>query len=167
MSWSCSSQAHSTLNIIQSICAKQTGTSNSWIDGGRSYFFEVTKKEHSDGAITGTIYRMQGSSATKAGRLNIAGNGRIHIFNHCPLKHRNWKARYEKVKAAIFGNDSFVQVDDSDLQTEYDEPSVAEVGNLKDISPNKALTLSNGKIFIKCTSAPHFGNTMLVADADF
>jgi len=47
----------------------------------------------------------------------------------------------------------------------YNEPSVAEVGNLKDISPNKALTLSNGKIFIKCTSAPHFGNTMLAVCA--
>lgn len=47
----------------------------------------------------------------------------------------------------------------------YNEPSVAEVGNLKDISPNKALTLSNGKIFIKCTSAPHFGNTVLAAAA--
>ena len=33
------------------------------------------------------------------------------------------------------------------------EPSVAEVVEIKKMKLNKALTLNNGKMFIKCTSA--------------
>ena len=34
------------------------------------------------------------------------------------------------------------------------EPSVAEVVEIEAMKPNKALTLNNGKMFIKSTSAP-------------
>jgi len=103
------------------MCISQTGFQNVWVKDGTKYMYETSRTEHNDGRITGTIYRYVGDDRiVKAGRFNIGANGRIHIFNHCPLKHRNWKARYEKVKTAIFGNDSFVQVDNSDLQTEYD-----------------------------------------------
>ena len=33
------------------------------------------------------------------------------------------------------------------------EPSVAEVVGIKEMKPNKALTLNNGKMFKLCTSA--------------
>lgn len=35
----------------------------------------------------------------------------------------------------------------------YNEPSVAEVVEIEAMKPSKALTLNNGKMFIKCTSA--------------
>lgn len=143
MSWSCSSQAHSTLNIIQSMCISQTGFQNVWVKDGTKYMYETSRTEHNDGRITGTIYRYIGDDRiVKAGRFNIGANGRIHIFNHCPLEHRNWKERFEHLKAIIFGKSSFVELEDSAVQQEY-EFYIGEAMRLKQLGEWDSFGVSN------------------------
>jgi hypothetical protein len=38
-------------------CVASTGCSNTWTAGGETYLYEVSRKEHDDGAITGSILK--------------------------------------------------------------------------------------------------------------
>ncbi len=81
MGWSCSTAASATLKVIEDACRKQPQqSSNSWTDPNtnKSYFFEVSRKEHADGAITGTVMKMlEDGTARKAGYFKIAGEGHL------------------------------------------------------------------------------------------
>lgn len=57
MGWSCSAKASKVLEAWSDACFNQTGISNvfSTKNGKDKYMYEVSNKEHLDGAITGKI----------------------------------------------------------------------------------------------------------------
>lgn len=69
MGWSCRKDAMDTMNAWAEACYKQSGISNLWRENGREYFFEHSRTEHADGAITGTIW--------PRGSFRIEGNGEV------------------------------------------------------------------------------------------
>lgn len=77
MGWSCAATAAATMNRLALGSRTVDGSSNSLPLGG---FWEVSRTEHRDGAITGTIYRtipnMPGY-ARRAGGFRIEPDGRI------------------------------------------------------------------------------------------
>lgn len=83
MGWSCSSAASARLDAISSwivLNGNMDGSQNSWKDPrtGERYFFESSRREHSDGAITGSIWKFVGeNSVVKSGSFKIERDGRI------------------------------------------------------------------------------------------
>jgi hypothetical protein len=78
MGWSCSARANHRLDALTQFCVAQTGSQNRFEHKNASYFFEVSRREHADGAITGTIHRfVTESMQVKSGTLRIEGNGKI------------------------------------------------------------------------------------------
>lgn len=75
MGWSCGAAAGDLLHDIWSKqCVAASGSQNSYTgkDGYR-YFFEVSRTEHDDGAITGTTWK----TVTLTGHVRRAGSWRI------------------------------------------------------------------------------------------
>ena len=58
MGWSCSGPASQTLDKWTAACRASTQTQNTFKVGGKSYFWELARVEHNDGAVTGAIWRM-------------------------------------------------------------------------------------------------------------
>lgn len=58
MGWSCAAAANDTMRAWVDACVKQTGSSNTYKVGEQQYFWEVSSREHVDGAITGNVYKM-------------------------------------------------------------------------------------------------------------
>lgn len=87
MGWSCGAKASKVLEAWGNKCNTSTRTSNTWEDNGNTYFFEVSRKEHDDGAITGTIFKMVEASpnspestrffCNKVSYFRIEGDGTI------------------------------------------------------------------------------------------
>lgn len=82
MGWSCRAEANETMKRWSNACAAQTGSSNEFRVGEDTYFYELSRKEHNDGAITGQIMkvvRQEGDRrwATKAMSFRIEGNGTV------------------------------------------------------------------------------------------
>lgn len=77
MGWSCSREASLTLEAIQQFCLSQTGQQNVFRTDKCEYFFETSKREHSDGAITGSIWKVVGMGTHRTGSFKIEGNGII------------------------------------------------------------------------------------------
>jgi len=78
MGWSCRKDASDTLHSFQDSCVKQTGSSNKWEDNNNTYFLEISRKEHDDGAITGSVYKMlPDSRCRKSGSFRIEGHGAV------------------------------------------------------------------------------------------
>lgn len=81
MGWSCSAAASSVLDAFQSFCVASTGMANVWKQGEVCFMFEVDRKEHRSGAITGEILRMESADPKGEGRafhvanFKIAGSG--------------------------------------------------------------------------------------------
>lgn len=76
MGWSCASKTAFRLDAISAACVAQTGQSNVFIMNGTRFFFETSHREHSDGAITGTIHRfINETQCLKAGSFRIEGDG--------------------------------------------------------------------------------------------
>ena len=79
MGWSCSSAAGARLDAISSwivLNGNMDGSQNSWKDPktGERYFFESSRREHSDGAITGSIWKFVGEkNVVKSGSFKIGG----------------------------------------------------------------------------------------------
>ncbi len=81
MGWSCSRAAMETMQKISDACRKQTQSQNSFVVQGKSYFFEQSRRETPEGAITGTIqkempsglWRMSGSFKIDADGTFIRG----------------------------------------------------------------------------------------------
>jgi len=88
MGWSCRAEAGNTLNAWQDACFAQTGMANVFLSkggsernqfaGGSKYMFEVSNKEHHDGAITGSIQRfVDDTHVVKAGSFRIEPDGTV------------------------------------------------------------------------------------------
>lgn len=78
MGWSCRSDAARTYEKWRKGCVNQTGGQNTFKVGEKSYFFENSRKEHVDGAITGTIWRiLDNGKARRSGSFRIEGDGKI------------------------------------------------------------------------------------------
>jgi len=91
MGWSCARMAAFRLDAISNACYKQTGIQNEYRVGDYEYrvgdspsdicryMWERSNKEHSDGAITGTIWRFTGIEGriAKSGSFRIEGDGTI------------------------------------------------------------------------------------------
>jgi hypothetical protein len=81
MGWSCSAEASDRLHDVWSKqCRGQTDSQNSYVGtDGRNYFYEVSRKEHDNGAITGTSWRElpDGEHVTRAGSWKINPDGTV------------------------------------------------------------------------------------------
>ncbi len=83
MGWSCRADAAETMHKWTAACVAQTGSQNVYRVGGREYFWDVSRTEHDDGAITGTIIvitekRPDGSSlGRRVGSFRINGDGTV------------------------------------------------------------------------------------------
>ena len=78
MGWSCRREAGNVLNAWMNACLKQTNSQNTFEDKGKKYFFETSRTEHSDGAITGCIWKFVSEDRVKpAGTFRIEGNGTV------------------------------------------------------------------------------------------
>lgn len=79
MGWSSTKAAGDVIDRWQRQCVKQTGQQNTYILDGHRYFFEVNRKEHPDGAITGEIWKyVNETHANKVGTFRIEGNGVVN-----------------------------------------------------------------------------------------
>lgn len=78
MGWSCAAIAADTLNRLSAKCRESSGSSNVWESGGVRFFFEPSRVEHGDGAITGSIWRMlPDNMARRVGSFRIEADGRL------------------------------------------------------------------------------------------
>lgn len=86
MGWSCRADAWNTADTWKDQCLGQVRTDgekpyqNGYLgkDGNR-YFFQNSRTEHDDGAITGTTYRYlpDGEHVRKSGTFRIEGDGSV------------------------------------------------------------------------------------------
>ncbi len=86
MGWSCRKDALDALKPLQDFCAATTGCSNTWkLANGREYFYEISHKEHDDGAITGSVVELGPPTGApdgarpgyKVGSFRVDGDGKI------------------------------------------------------------------------------------------
>jgi hypothetical protein len=77
MGWSCSRAASFTMDAISDFCYKQEKSNNVFSSKGNKYFIEWSRREHADGAITGSIMKMSGATCKKSGSIRIERDGKI------------------------------------------------------------------------------------------
>jgi hypothetical protein len=82
MGWSCRADAARTMAKWTAACEAQTGSQNVFEVDGASYFWELSRTEHHDGAITGSIQktvRREGDRmwCRKVGTFRIEGDGTV------------------------------------------------------------------------------------------
>lgn len=78
MGWSCARRAAYRLDAITNACVKETGSQNVYLDGGRRFMWETSRREHVDGAITGTIYALDDNGyIQKRSSFRIDGDGKM------------------------------------------------------------------------------------------
>ena len=78
MGWSCSKAASEVMEKWEKACRDDTGSQNTYTVNGNRYFFEVSRREHHDGAITGTIQKFIGETHARiVSSFRIEGNGTI------------------------------------------------------------------------------------------
>jgi hypothetical protein len=80
MGWSCNAKASDTLQRMTDKCVKASGSQNTFIVKGVTYFFETSRTEHRDGAITGKVMRMilpENTHCRPSGSIRIEGDGTI------------------------------------------------------------------------------------------
>jgi hypothetical protein len=76
MGWSSTKAAGDVIDRWSNKCLQQTNQQNVYILDGRRYFFEVIRKEHADGAITGEIWKyVNETHANQVGTFRIEGDG--------------------------------------------------------------------------------------------
>ena len=78
MGWTCTKAAADTEARWTAACVKQTGSQNTFEVNGQRYFFETSRTEHADGAITGTVHRMCSCAAASYEHTHDAGGFRIN-----------------------------------------------------------------------------------------
>lgn len=96
MGYSCGAGASKVEQAWWDGCRAETGSQNTFIGCGNvRYFFERSNIEHSDGAITGTIWRYLpcGEMVRKAGGFRIEGNGTI---TRAPAKLKKFAEKVAK-----------------------------------------------------------------------
>lgn len=94
MGWSCRADAAHTMDAISRACVAQTGSSNTWraetgtdpryepqsFTGRQAgtHFWEVSRREHEDGRITGTVFAMLPDGyCRKVGSITISPDGTV------------------------------------------------------------------------------------------
>jgi|GEM_PF-1729432 len=78
MGWSCATAAAKTLDAFSKACIENSGSQNNWTDpNGSTYFFETSNKEHHDGAITGTVWKVMGERCRRSGSFRVEGDGTV------------------------------------------------------------------------------------------
>lgn len=79
MGWSCRTDAANTLDKIEKACRLSTGSQNCIKQGEDEFFFDVSRTEHNDGAITGSVFKFTPSKThcRKAGSFRIEGDGTV------------------------------------------------------------------------------------------
>lgn len=69
------------MDAMHEACFQQTGVMNTYEASGKRYFLEISRREHADGAITGTVMRMferDGNTYAKpSGSVRIEGDGTV------------------------------------------------------------------------------------------
>jgi hypothetical protein len=99
MGWSCSAKASAVLQVWSDACFAQSGMSNVYLVSGKEtfkYMFEVSNKEHNDGAITGKILRF-------VSETHVVNNGsfRIEPDGVCSRAPAFLKEAAKKAKSVI------------------------------------------------------------------
>ncbi len=101
MGWSCRADAANILDAWDKACVTQTGMSNVYECGGSQYFFELSRTEHSDGAITGFIWRKNLSGlCRRTSTFRIEGDG---TQTRAPSFLRKAGKTAKNVQAALAG----------------------------------------------------------------
>jgi hypothetical protein len=77
-------EAGKVMEAWAKLCVEESGMSNVFKAGGAWYMAEISRREHADGAITGSISRFEGDPrgaascmARRAGTFRIEGNGEV------------------------------------------------------------------------------------------
>jgi hypothetical protein len=80
MGYSCSRVAGLVLEQVSKNYSVD-GSQNVFTNGKDNFFYEQSRREHADGAITGTAYQMlPDGMAIKKGSFRINGNGTVASF---------------------------------------------------------------------------------------
>lgn len=78
MGWSCNADAARTLDRWTARCIESTGSSNIWESPNGRFFIELSREEHDDGAITGSVWRMVDEKrCQRVGSFRINGDGTV------------------------------------------------------------------------------------------
>jgi len=96
MGWSCRKDAGDTLTKISDWVVENFDNQNKWTTKKGTYFFESSRTEHDDGAITGSIWKSLPAGTpyrgktypdervTRSGTFRIEGDGTITRFPNLP-----------------------------------------------------------------------------------
>ena len=78
MGWSCAAKADDAMQRVNDECVRQSGSSNVYRDT-RFHFYEVSRVEHEDGAITGSVYTgpLDGETVRRSGSFRFEPDGRL------------------------------------------------------------------------------------------
>lgn len=83
MGWSCRTDAARTMQTIENACRRQQSelgnpSSNVFISGEATYFYEISRRDQTDGGISGAIWQYVGEThARKSGSFRISGDGKL------------------------------------------------------------------------------------------
>lgn len=82
MGWSCGVRAAWVRDAWTKACFDQSGTQNNFEANGKRYFYEIANTEHSDGAITGTVWMIfdhptLGERCKRVSTFRINGDGTV------------------------------------------------------------------------------------------
>lgn len=77
MGWSCAQAAGFTQTAISEFCVAETGMSNGFKMKNAECFIEWSRREHSDGAITGSVMKIIANTTQRVGSIRIEGDGKI------------------------------------------------------------------------------------------
>jgi hypothetical protein len=90
MGWSCRKEAGDTMSKISRAIIERFKNQNTWEVGSRKFFYEHSRVEHDDGAITGSVCEIRFYPPTQdercfdVGSFRIEGDGTIKKFPHFP-----------------------------------------------------------------------------------
>lgn len=103
MGWSCGRRASEVLGKWQEFCYRQTQRSNVFVArSGKMYFFEISRTEHRDGAITGTIWRyLDKDMCRKTSSFRIEGNGEVTTAPKCLKEVSPSQQKLDEMEAEI------------------------------------------------------------------
>ena len=90
MGWSCRTEAMQTMRAIERVMEKKGSTfSNELITPTWRGMYEYSRREHADGAITGTVFRNVGKGyVRKVGSFRINPDGDIARFPGISLQEQ-------------------------------------------------------------------------------
>ena len=120
MGYSCSTLAATTIEAVQNtVC---TEAANLYVKNGKRHFFEISRREHADGSITGKVFvEVAENSYKKLGNLKIDSMGYIERWAGKPVKWHNFTDHFKMLKNKVFQGSPFVVAEDTPEAKEYDK----------------------------------------------